>query len=152
MDIARSGCRFCRDPRRQSHGRSVVAGRRKPDRIAVPDVPHRGIVINLAELRLYYFPPAGGPTITFPVGIGDEGKATPVGHSQIVRKTKNPVWIPTMSERLENPDLPPIVPTGPENPMGTYAALPWLGWLRHPRDQQSPATNFIYSLQLKGLY
>jgi len=85
----------------------------------------QGIVINLAELRLYYFPPHGAPE-SFPIGIGDEGKATPIGRTEVVRKRAHPSWTPTRSEREEDPDLPAVFPPGPDNPMGEYAL--YLGW------------------------
>ncbi|HUZ74195.1 MAG TPA: L,D-transpeptidase family protein [Stellaceae bacterium] len=96
-----------------------------PTQHLLPDAPHRGIVINLAELRLYYFPPKGEPR-TFPIGIGGEGKETPVGRTEIVRKQTHPTWFPTASERAEDPDLPTMVPPGPDNPMGDFAL--YLGW------------------------
>ena len=109
------------------------AGRRiaVPTQHLLPDAPHRGIVINLAELRLYYFPPKGEPR-TFPIGIGGEGKETPVGHTEIVRKRTHPTWFPTASERAADPELPTVVPPGPENPMGDYALyLGWSGYAIH---------------------
>lgn len=99
---------------------------RIPTQHILPDAPHRGIVINLPELRLYYFPPDDGPVQTFPIGIGGEGKETPVGHTRIVAKRAHPTWIPTKSERKDDPDLPEIVAAGPDNPMGDYAL--YLGW------------------------
>jgi L,D-transpeptidase ErfK/SrfK len=91
----------------------------------VPAAPRRGIVINLAELRLYWFPP-GGPPRSYPIGVGDIGKATPLGVTTIIRKTAHPTWTPTASERAEHPDLPAVVAAGPDNPMGEWAL--YLGW------------------------
>jgi L,D-transpeptidase ErfK/SrfK len=100
-----------------------------------PDAPHRGIVINLPELRLYYFPAQGAP-VSFPIGIGGEGKETPVGHTRVVAKRVHPTWIPTKSEHEENPDLPAVVPPGPDNPMGDYALyLGWQGYAIHGTDR-----------------
>jgi L,D-transpeptidase ErfK/SrfK len=84
----------------------------------VPKVKHEGIVINLAESRLYFF--HNKKIISFPVSIGSEQK-TPVGETKIIAKKENPSWIPTKSIREERPDLPEIVPPGPENPLGNYA-------------------------------
>ena len=110
-----------------------------PTRFILPDAPRRGIVINLPELRLYYFPAKGTP-MTFPIGIGGEGKETPVGHTVISRKQAHPTWYPTQSEREEAPDLPTIVPPGPDNPMGDYALyLRWRGYAMH-------GTNRPYSI------
>jgi L,D-transpeptidase ErfK/SrfK len=106
-----------------------------PTRHVLPDAPHRGIVINLPELRLYYFPAQGAP-VSFPIGIGGEGKETPVGHTRVVAKRIHPIWIPTKSEHEENPDLPAVVPPGPDNPMGDYALyLGWQGYAIHGTDR-----------------
>ncbi len=114
-----------------------------PTQIVLPDAPRRGIVMNLAELRLYYFPPAGEP-LSFPIGIGREGWETPVGHTRIVRKSVHPVWVPTASEHEENPDLPAMVGPGPNNPMGDYALyLGWRGYAIH-------GTNRPYSVGRRG--
>lgn len=86
----------------------------------LPEAPRKGIVINLAELRLYYYPDAGS-VYTFPIGIGREGWQTPAGEMRIVRKKKDPVWVPPPSIRKAEPDLPEVVPAGPDNPMGAYA-------------------------------
>ncbi len=90
-----------------------------PSLYVLPSV-RTGIVINLPELRLYYFAP-GGKTYTFPVAIGREGWVTPVTKTKIVKKRKDPIWIPTDSIRAEDPTLPDFVPAGPKNPLGKYA-------------------------------
>jgi len=89
----------------------------------LPDVPDRsGIIINITEFRLYYFPPdSPGLILTYPVGVGDEGKDTPVGTYTVVEKIPNPDWNVPESIRKEKPDLPKVVPFGPDNPMGNYA-------------------------------
>lgn len=98
-----------------------------PLQFVVPNAPRRGVVINLAAMRLFYFPSKGKGTevVTYPVGIGREGKATPTGSMWIARKKKNPTWYPTKSIRddhLRRGDpLPAAVPPGPENPLGKYA-------------------------------
>jgi L,D-transpeptidase ErfK/SrfK len=96
---------------------------RIPSQWILPDVPNRvGIVINIPEFRLYYFPPKEpGKVITFPVGVGDEGKNTPVGSYTIVEKIINPPWNVPESIRMEQPELPKVVPPGPDNPMGSHA-------------------------------
>lgn len=114
-----------------------------PTQFVLPDAPRRGIVINLAELRLYYFPAKGEPR-SFPVGIGREGWETPVGSTRIARKRVHPVWIPTAGEHEENPDLPASVGPGPDNPMGDYALyLAWAGYAIH-------GTNRPYSIGRRG--
>lgn len=108
---------------------------RLPTQHLLPQAPRHGIVINLPELRLYYFPARGEPR-SFPIGIGGEGKETPTGRTQIVAKRIHPTWIPTKSERAEKPDLPPVVAPGPDNPMGDYALyLGWSGYAIHGTDK-----------------
>jgi len=78
------------------------------------------IIVNLSEMRLYFIPKTGAP-MTFPVGVGSEGWITPVGTFSVVQKQVNPPWYPPASIRKEEPDLPAMVPPGPENPLGTHA-------------------------------
>jgi L,D-transpeptidase ErfK/SrfK len=83
----------------------------------------QGIVINLSELRLYYFYLHNKSTFvnTFPIGIGISGKDTPLGEFKVVEKIKDPVWDVPESIRRERPELPKAVPPGPENPLGSHA-------------------------------
>ncbi len=92
----------------------------------MPDAKPEGIVINLADMRLYYFEKPDAPPRSFPIGIGRDGLTTPVGTTEIVRKTKDPTWRPTARMRAEHPELPEAVPPGPDNPMGDRAM--YLGW------------------------
>lgn len=90
----------------------------------LPDTSsHRGIVINLSELRLYYYFKVKGVRYitTFPVGIGREGALTPVGRFKVVEKIVGPAWHVPESIRAENPELPEVVPAGPHNPLGSRA-------------------------------
>ena len=97
----------------------------------LPSVQREGIVLNLSELRLFYFADDGS-VMTFPVSIGKEGWETPTGVTYVARKRENPVWIPTASIREENPDLPAKVAAGPDNPLGAYAIdLEWPGYAIH---------------------
>ncbi len=91
-----------------------------PDAHILPNVPRKGIVVNLPELRLYYYPDAQH-VYSFPIGIGREGWQTPSGSMTVVRKKKDPDWVPPASIRRAEPDLPAVVPAGPDNPMGAYA-------------------------------
>jgi len=91
-----------------------------------PDAAPEGIIINLADMRLYYFAEPGGPMQSFPIGIGREGLLTPLGSTEVVRKQKDPTWRPTARMRSENPELPEAVPPGPDNPLGNRAM--YLGW------------------------
>ncbi len=79
------------------------------------------VVVNLSEMRLYAFPLGPGVPVTYPVGIGSEGWETPLGTFNVVKKTVNPAWYPPASIRREEPDLPAVVPPGPDNPLGTHA-------------------------------
>lgn len=88
--------------------------------------PHEGIVVNLGELRLYYYPVPNGTPESYAIGIGREGKETPHGQTTIVRKVANPVWYPTANTRADKPELPAAVPAGDDNPLGLYAL--YLGW------------------------
>lgn len=97
-----------------------------PDQRLLPEAPRRGIVINLCEMRLYYFAEEEATPVTFAIGIGREGRGTPKGDTSIVRKMENPTWYPPESIRAEKPELPAVVPPGPENPLGTRAL--YLGW------------------------
>ena len=92
----------------------------------LPDAPRKGIVINLAELRLYYFPGDDQPVYTTAIGVGREGFTTPLGSTQIVRKQAKPTWYPTETTRIDRPELPAAVPPGPDNPLGLFAL--YLGW------------------------
>ncbi len=85
----------------------------------MPDVRQEGIVINLAEPRLYFFAKDQDPS-SFPISIGADEK-TPLGKTKISAKRENPAWAPPPSIREENPDLPEIVPAGPDNPLGNHA-------------------------------
>lgn len=96
-----------------------------PSQVILPEVDYQGIVINLAELRLYYFPPDTNQVHIFPVGIGRIGRDTPEMTTQISQMRRNPTWTPPQSIRNEyrqrGIELPAVVPAGPDNPMGDYA-------------------------------
>lgn len=97
-----------------------------PTRHLLPDTPREGIVINLSELRLYSYVEDKANPVSFPIGIGRDGLATPTGTTTIRRKKDGPTWRPTPRMREENPDLPAAVPPGDDNPLGTHAL--YLGW------------------------
>ncbi len=97
----------------------------------LPSVRDEGIVINLAELRLYLFR-QGLPPASYPITVGKKGWETPLGHTSILRKRANPVWVPTPSLRAEDPTLPEAIPPGPDNPLGAFALnLGWPGFAIH---------------------
>src|SRR5579863_8325953 len=99
-----------------------------PGRHILPSGPREGIVVNLPEHRLYYYPKTrrGKPqtVITYPVSIGKMDWRTPIGLTHVIQKLKNPVWyVPAgvRKEHLEEGDpLPARVPPGPDNPLGQY--------------------------------
>ncbi len=87
----------------------------------LPDAAHEGVVINLAEMRLYLYRTPNSEPLTFPIGIGRDGLKTPMGVTSVVRKKEDPTWTPTERMRREDPTLPMSVPPGPDNPMGSHA-------------------------------
>ncbi|AFJ46774.1 L,D-transpeptidase LdtE [Shimwellia blattae] len=96
-----------------------------PSQMLLPDTPREGIVINLAELRLYYYPPGGKHVEVYPLGIGQLGRETPEMVTRIIQKIPNPTWTPTANIRARSAaqgiKLPAVVPAGPNNPLGRYA-------------------------------
>jgi L,D-transpeptidase ErfK/SrfK len=100
-----------------------------PTRYILPDTPREGIVLNVAEMRLYYYPPAstGAERLvyTFPVSIGRMDWKTPLGATKVVAKDIDPAWRPPASIKAEHAAegdiLPDVVPGGPDNPLGRYA-------------------------------
>lgn len=96
-----------------------------PTRYVLPNVPHNGIVVNIAEMRLYYFPAHQNQVYTFPVGVGEVNWDTPLGQLHVVEKIKHPVWYVPKSiyeRRKERGDpVPRVVKAGPNNPLGDFA-------------------------------
>jgi len=100
-----------------------------PGRFILPDAPREGIVVNLPEHRLYYYPPAkpGERRVvrTYPVSVGKMDWKTPLGVTRIVSKQEKPNWYPPESVRKEHEEkgdpLPKVVPPGPDNPLGEHA-------------------------------
>jgi L,D-transpeptidase ErfK/SrfK len=101
-------------------GRDVMV----PTQHVLPKAPRNGIVLNLAEKRMYYFH-SPSEVETFAISIGREGWGTPVGNFSIATKIKDPTWTPPASIRKEHAEagdpLPAVVPAGPDNPLGQYA-------------------------------
>ena len=113
-----------------------------PSRFILPDAPREGIVVNLPEHRLYYFPKPklGEPAVvqTYPVSVGKEDWTTPVGVTRVVDKRERPTWYPPESVRAEHAAqgrfLAKAVPPGPDNPLGEFAmrlSLPGGAYLIH---------------------
>ena len=121
------------DPWLPGAGREIVV----PTQQLLPNAPREGVVINVAAMRLYYFPKrkAGEQQVvyTHPIGIGKVGWATPEGTTKVVRKAKDPVWRPGPGVRAEHKAngeiLPAVVPAGPDNPLGNRAM--YLGWAQY---------------------
>ncbi|KTD30422.1 L,D-transpeptidase family protein [Legionella sp.] len=101
-----------------------------PSHFILPPGPREGLVINLAEYRLYYYPPNDNVVITMPVGIGREGWTTPVGMTKVIAKERDPVWRPTANVRAEAAKngipIPDTFPPGEGNPLGRHILR--LGW------------------------
>ena len=98
---------------------------RLPSRFVLPEVPRSGLVINVAEMRIYYYPDDESVVRTWPISIGRVGWETPLGETSIVRKKASPTWYPPESIREEaarsGDPLPRVVGPGPDNPLGSHA-------------------------------
>ena len=137
------------DPWLPGAGRRVVV----PTQFVLPDAPRVGIVINVAAMRLYYFPPhrKGEPqrVFTHPIGIGKVGWSTPEGVTVVVSHKKDPVWRPSVALRRDHlsdsgEDLPAVIMPGPDNPLGKYEfTLGWPSYLIH-------GTNKPYGVGLRS--
>ncbi len=124
------------DPWIPGEGTKVVL----PTEYVLPDAPRDGVVINIPEYRLYYYPPNSDMVITYPVGLGRDDFRTPAGTTHIVGAIRNPSWTPTAASRKEHAaqgdPLPSVVPPGPDNPLGPLAlqlAIP--GYFIHGTNQ-----------------
>lgn len=124
------------DPWLPGEGTRVIV----PQQHILPPAPRRGLVLNLPEMRLYYYPPPprGEPAVvvTFPVSIGRMDWSTPLGLTHVTAKLTHPAWYPPASVRAEHEaegrELPREIASGPDNPLGEYAlqlAVP--GYLIH---------------------
>jgi L,D-transpeptidase ErfK/SrfK len=128
------------DPWLPGEGTQIVL----PTEFILPDAPREGLVLNLAAMRLFYFPkrpkdtPKNAPVevFTHPIGIGKVGWATPEGKTKVMSHVKDPVWTPPVSVRREHAKdgdiLPDKVPPGPDNPLGRHMMrLGWPSYLIH---------------------
>lgn len=111
-----------------------------PTAFILPNAPREGIVVNIAAMRLFYYPKhkAGEPqvVITHPIGIGKVGWKTPEGVTRIVRRQKDPTWrvpVSVLKEHKENGEiLDRVIGPGPDNPLGRHAFyLEWPSYLIH---------------------
>jgi L,D-transpeptidase ErfK/SrfK len=124
------------DPWLPGVGREVVV----PTQFVLPAAPHEGVVVNVAAMRIFYYPKhkKGEPetVYTHPIGIGKVGWKTPEGSTKIVSRQKDPIWVVPKSVRDEHQEngeqLPAQVPAGPDNPLGQYEfRLGWPSYLIH---------------------
>jgi L,D-transpeptidase ErfK/SrfK len=124
------------DPWLPGVGREIVV----PTQFILPAAPHEGVVVNVAAMRIFYYPPhkKGQPetVYTHPIGIGKVGWKTPEGTTKIISRQKDPVWVVPKSVREEHQEdgeqLPAKVPAGPDNPLGAYEfRLGWPSYLIH---------------------
>jgi L,D-transpeptidase ErfK/SrfK len=100
-----------------------------PQARLLPSGPREGIVVNLGDLRLYFFEP-GQPPRSAPIGVAKDGYATPLGVTEVKEKREKPTWVPGPSARRDG--YPAQVPPGPDNPLGEHALyLGWPGYLIH---------------------
>ena len=145
------------DPWLPGEGREIVV----PTQFVLPDAPREGVVINLAAMRIYYFPDklVNGkkvarkpgetqPVFTHPIGIGKVGWTTPEGTTKIIAREKDPTWRPSAAvrkEHAENDDpIPAVVGPGPDNPLGKFKfTLGWPSYLIH-------GTNKPYGVGLRS--
>jgi L,D-transpeptidase ErfK/SrfK len=124
------------DPWLPGEGREIVI----PSQFILPDAPRTGLVINIAAMRIFYYPPVRRGerplVLTHPIGIGKVGWRTPEGVTKIVRRQQDPTWRVPVSVRKEHhengEDLDPVIGPGPDNPLGKYAFyLQWPSYLIH---------------------
>ncbi len=116
-----------------------------PTQFVLPAAPREGIVIDVAALRLYYYPhrkPGDPVTVyTYPIGIGKAGWTTPEGVTHVTMRVRNPVWRPTLALRRDHYKdtgvlYPAVVPAGPDNPLGKFEfRLGWPTYLIHGTNQ-----------------
>jgi L,D-transpeptidase ErfK/SrfK len=107
------------DPWLPTPGKRLVI----PGAHLIPSGPREGIVVNLGEMRLYYFEPGARPR-SYPIGMARTGYATPQGQTHVTEKREKPTWIPGPTARRDG--YPAVVLPGPDNPLGAYAIN--LGW------------------------
>ncbi len=128
------------DPWLPGEGTAVLL----PTQFVLPKVERRGVILNIATKRLFYFPsPADGETqivYTYPIGIGRVGWETPLGETTVTAKAKDPHWWVPASVRKEHAEmgdpLPSVVPPGPDNPLGhRVLKLDMPGYLIHGTNQ-----------------
>lgn len=115
------------DPWRPGAGALVIL----PTGHLLPVAPRTGLVINLGDFRLYYFPRRGDP-MSMPIGSAADPYPEPLGTGRVRGKRENPTWVPPPTVRAERLDLPAAVGPGPDNPLGAFALdLSWPAYAVH---------------------
>lgn len=116
----------CANPQYQNKSLPLFYHAVIPSKFLLPPGPRDGIVVNLPEKRLFYYNPETDQVMTFPVGVGKQGWATPLGVLKIVQKIVNPTWLAPKdvlqelaSEGYTN--VPTSIPAGPQDPLGAFA-------------------------------
>jgi L,D-transpeptidase ErfK/SrfK len=136
------------DPWLPGAGRRIVV----PSQFVLPNAPREGIVINIAAMRIFYYPAhkKGEPQLvyTHPIGVGKVGWSTPEGTTKVIARETDPIWRPSAAvrkEHAENGDpVPKVVKAGPDNPLGKYKfTLGWPSYLVH-------GTNKPYGVGLRS--
>lgn len=124
------------DPWLPGEGTEIIL----PTQFVLPEAPREGLVLNLASMRLFYFPPPDDDgrrvVYTHPIGIGRVGWSTPLGSTMVNAKATNPAWYVPESvlaeHAAEGDPLPRVVPPGPDNPLGKHVLrLGMPGYLIH---------------------
>ena len=106
-----------------------------PNARLLPSGPREGIVVNLGDLRLYYFEP-GEPPRSYPIGIAKDGYSTPLGETVVNAKREKPTWVPGESARREDPSLPRAGQARARQPARRARALSGLADLSDPRHER----------------
>ena len=128
------------DPWLPGDGTAIIL----PTQFVLPDAPKRGVILNIATKRLFYYPAAADgelqQVLTYPIGIGRVGWETPLGNTTVIAKAKDPSWWVPASVRREHAEmgdpLPSVVPAGPDNPLGhRVLKLDMPGYLIHGTNQ-----------------
>src|SRR3989344_3487807 len=121
-----------------------------PTRFILPKY-REGIVVNLAELRLYYFPLDSNKVYTYPIAVGRIGWRTPTTKTLVYKKEANPIWkfptcIRNYTYQTKGYWLPSVVMPGPDNPLGKYALyLKLSGYLIHGTNDPSSIGKYVSS-------
>ena len=97
-----------------------------PKQHLLPNQKREGIVVNLPEMRMYYYVQGTNKVVTYPIGIGKIGKTLPITKANITKKVEKPNWVPPDDIRefvlsTQGIVVPQIMPAGPDNPLGPYA-------------------------------